>query len=419
MRKKSVIAKILSLLYFLSVISIVLLIYISPKAIYAGRRQCPGDVAKQGFDVTVPTNATEHTLVIDLSDSSSFDPNSKYFIEIGRDAQSADFYIDRDNTVYGPFGQRDIKVEVKNGIATVTLTGDKAIKPKPKSTDKTPHVVNIQGGSVNCNIGVYYTPPAVQTGNCSILVFQNRSDKNGNIQECYAPQSCLDGFHDTFFQVVNLTDGSNQPYNGKIYVEVRGTWWLNYLDISNGKSQKIPLGQLRDDAKYSITASVSEFSRTHLCSMEFQTQSGCDANSACVTTPPDQNEQTQPYKICDQIPDNVQAANNMSAKQACINCLGPNGDGGIWTAVGCIKSEPTSLVQALIRLGLGAAGGVALLSLLAGGFMLSVSEGDPKRVGQAKEMIVASLSGLLFIIFSVTLLQFVGWNILKIPGFGG
>ncbi len=134
---------------------------------------------------------------------------------------------------------------------------------------------------------------------------------------------------------------------------------------------------------------------------------------------------TKPYAVCDQIPDDAKTVNGESAKKECLKCInGGNDDGeeknkGIWTAVGCIKSNPTELIQALIRLGLGAAGGVALLSLLAGGFMLSVSEGDPKRVGQAKEMIVASLSGLLFIIFSVTLLQFIGWSILKIPGFGG
>ena len=148
----------------------------------------------------------------------------------------------------------------------------------------------------------------------------------------------------------------------------------------------------------------------------------CKDSDMCFTVPQHVEEATS-YKVCDQIPDNVLTADGQSAKNACYECIGgdPNNPGseGIWTAVGCIKSDPTKLIQALIRLGLGVAGGVALLSLLAGGFMFSVSEGDPKRVGQAKELIVASLSGLLFIIFSVTLLQFVGWSILKIPGFGG
>ncbi len=136
----------------------------------------------------------------------------------------------------------------------------------------------------------------------------------------------------------------------------------------------------------------------------------------CKNFPANIKASTSPesYHICDQIPNDL-----IEARANCLKCIGETGDKGIWTAVGCIKSQPTQLIQALIKLGLGAAGGVTLLTILVGGFMLTVSEGQPKRVDQAKELIVASLTGLLFIIFSVTLLQFIGWSIFKIPGFGG
>ena len=63
-------------------------------------------------------------------------------------------------------------------------------------------------------------------------------------------------------------------------------------------------------------------------------------------------------------------------------------------------------------------GGVALIMTLAGGFILSTSQGDPQKANQAKEMITNSVIGLLFVIFSVIILQFIGVTILQIPGFG-
>ena len=56
--------------------------------------------------------------------------------------------------------------------------------------------------------------------------------------------------------------------------------------------------------------------------------------------------------------------------------------------------------------------------ILVGAFMLSVSQGDPNKTKEAKEIITSAIIGLLFVIFSVTILQFVGVEILHIPGFG-
>ena len=72
-----------------------------------------------------------------------------------------------------------------------------------------------------------------------------------------------------------------------------------------------------------------------------------------------------------------------------------------------------------MRLGLTMGGGVALLMILGSGFILSTSAGDPKRTGEAKEMLVAAITGLIFVIFSVAILQFIGFSVLQIPGFGG
>ena len=71
-----------------------------------------------------------------------------------------------------------------------------------------------------------------------------------------------------------------------------------------------------------------------------------------------------------------------------------------------------------MEIGIIFAGAVVLIMILAGSFMLSTSQGDPKKVQEAKEMITSAIIGLLFVIFSITLLQFIGVSIIKIPGFG-
>jgi hypothetical protein len=90
----------------------------------------------------------------------------------------------------------------------------------------------------------------------------------------------------------------------------------------------------------------------------------------------------------------------------------------IYTAVGCMSVSGEELAGDLIRFLLGVAGGVSLLSMLGAAFILSTSRGESAKVKSAKELITASVTGLLFLIFSVIILQFIGVTILKIPGLG-
>jgi hypothetical protein len=131
-----------------------------------------------------------------------------------------------------------------------------------------------------------------------------------------------------------------------------------------------------------------------------------DTDCTACTAP--SRETYQPYQLCNQIPDTTK-------KEACTSCIGIN---GIWTALGCIPRNPASAVGSLVTIGLNIAGGVALIMILAAGFMFTTSQGEPKRVGDAKDMMQSAVIGLLFIIFSITILQFIGSDLLKIPGFG-
>lgn len=76
------------------------------------------------------------------------------------------------------------------------------------------------------------------------------------------------------------------------------------------------------------------------------------------------------------------------------------------------------MISKLINIGIGILGGIFLLRVLAAGFTLTTSQGDVKKTSEAKEMITEAVIGVLFILFSVTILQFIGAGVLKIPGFG-
>lgn len=137
-------------------------------------------------------------------------------------------------------------------------------------------------------------------------------------------------------------------------------------------------------------------------------------NSSFQILPRDPTSTDATFRLCSQIPSSVP---DRDAKMtACITCADQN---GVWTAVGCIQTDAQSIVKSVMRLGLGLAGGIALIMILGAGFLYSTSQGDVKRTGEARDMMTSAIIGLLFIIFSVTILQFVGVSILQIPGFGG
>jgi hypothetical protein len=112
---------------------------------------------------------------------------------------------------------------------------------------------------------------------------------------------------------------------------------------------------------------------------------------------------------------------NQERYDKCLDCLdsdGSEGSSGIWTAIGCISTDPEQVIALVVKVGLGLGGGIILISILIGAFKLSTSQGDPNKVKEAKEIITSAIIGLLFLIFSVTILQFIGVSILHIPGFG-
>ncbi len=86
------------------------------------------------------------------------------------------------------------------------------------------------------------------------------------------------------------------------------------------------------------------------------------------------------------------------------------------TAIGPIKVSPAEFVKSIFGILLSLAGGVALVLIIISGYRLMTSQGNPEKIQQAREQLTSAIVGLLFIIFSVTILQVIGVDILHIPG---
>lgn len=82
-----------------------------------------------------------------------------------------------------------------------------------------------------------------------------------------------------------------------------------------------------------------------------------------------------------------------------------------------IKTDAGDLVKSVFGVILSISGGIALILIIISGYQLIFSQGNPEAVKAAQERLTSAIVGLLFIIFSLVILQIIGADILKIPGF--
>lgn len=93
------------------------------------------------------------------------------------------------------------------------------------------------------------------------------------------------------------------------------------------------------------------------------------------------------------------------------------GDGvSVKTVLGCVPVEMGALIEWLLPYIFGIAGGIAFLLMIFGFFLLSTSQGDPKKVEGAKATVTSAITGLLICIFAIFILRLIAVDILHIPG---
>lgn len=89
---------------------------------------------------------------------------------------------------------------------------------------------------------------------------------------------------------------------------------------------------------------------------------------------------------------------------------------GCTTAIGLIPTKLGPFAQKILKIATGLAGGIALILMVIGSIRVLTSAGNQQTLNAGREMIVAALAGLLFLLFSVLILQFIGITIIGIPG---
>jgi hypothetical protein len=180
----------------------------------------------------------------------------------------------------------------------------------------------------------------------------------------------------------------------------------------------------------------------------------CDACGLCPIIENDNNDITKPGGTCT-IPNDPPPPGNW---KACVHCLYPDlypttsvpqpedcltlkivpdanqaptvYPGRQYTMIGCVTSEKgfenntgsgaSSFTQALFDLIVfKMIGGIALLYLMYGAFLIITSQSDPEKLNHGKRVLLGSIIGLIFVLSTVFLVNLIGSNILKIPGFQG
>ncbi|MCJ7792987.1 MAG: pilin [Candidatus Marinimicrobia bacterium] len=131
-------------------------------------------------------------------------------------------------------------------------------------------------------------------------------------------------------------------------------------------------------------------------------ENGPHGTQTCACYPPSQQPTGGTYDIC-------------QGNADCLSCVTA---GNAWTALGCITtSDPQAFITWLLGAAIGLAGGIAVLLIIFGGFLIILSSGDPQRLQAGKDILTSAIIGLVVIIFAVFLLRIIGVEILKIPGF--
>ncbi len=86
------------------------------------------------------------------------------------------------------------------------------------------------------------------------------------------------------------------------------------------------------------------------------------------------------------------------------------------TAIAAVGTDPQGLIKKMLALFLSLSGGIALIMIIRAGYQLMTSQGTPEKVKEAQDRVISAVTGLIFIILSLVILEIIGVNILNLPG---
>lgn len=91
----------------------------------------------------------------------------------------------------------------------------------------------------------------------------------------------------------------------------------------------------------------------------------------------------------------------------------------VCTAIGCVSTSAEAsggFFSSIMMIFVGLGGGLALVLMLYGVFIVTTSAGIPDKLKEGSEIITSAIAGLIFVLLSVVLLNLIGINILGLPG---
>jgi hypothetical protein len=89
----------------------------------------------------------------------------------------------------------------------------------------------------------------------------------------------------------------------------------------------------------------------------------------------------------------------------------------ISTGLGCLSTSTSGFTTALLKFLAGTAGAISLIIMLMATIQIMTGGDNAEQVKKGKELFTGAITGLLFIIFSVTLLKIIAGDIIQLPGF--
>ena len=110
-----------------------------------------------------------------------------------------------------------------------------------------------------------------------------------------------------------------------------------------------------------------------------------------------------------------------------VFCQTSSNQPGVKTPIGCLPyidaglnpaSAGRAMITALIGWFMSMAGVVFLLLIVYGAFLLTTGGGDTKKIQSGKEIVSAGIAGMVLIVLTLTILNFLGLHVLNLGPFG-
>ncbi len=153
----------------------------------------------------------------------------------------------------------------------------------------------------------------------------------------------------------------------------------------------------------------------------------CDSCGYCPPNPPPASWETCRQCIYPGSSADPQTKDTLKITDSDANSLPTPYPGRQYTMLGCVgtnlggfqkEGAAASVVQVILNIVFSLVGGIALLSLLYGAFIIMTSQNNPERLNFGKRIVYGAIIGAVFTISSVFIINLLASGVLKIPGFG-